>query len=130
MLEGAAGATFTVKVAGTKLKVPSVLFDVRPKETVVDPTILGVMVRTRTAPQLSKVTLDGETAATAALLELTDNTSVLEDVRLQPFLPSPLVGLTTSVVLPVAPPALSVMTSAVESTVASRVLVTSSASAA
>lgn len=58
------------------------------------PTPWGVTVRAGLALQLSKVTLLGLTVATAVSLEFTAATSVVEPVRLQPFLPSPFLAIT------------------------------------
>ncbi|HET8664241.1 MAG TPA: hypothetical protein VFM08_08000 [Nocardioides sp.] len=124
-----AAVTFTVKVAGARLKLPPELFETRLRLIVVEPAAWGVTVNIRVAPQLSKVTELGLTVATPAFDEFTATTSVVDPVRLHPFLPSRFIGSTLKVVVPFGPPTFSAMTSASASTVASRLLMMSSASA-
>ncbi|OGO58048.1 MAG: hypothetical protein A2V85_02065 [Chloroflexi bacterium RBG_16_72_14] len=69
----------------------------------------------------------GLTVATLVLLELTDTTSVVEPVRLQPFFPSPFWGTTYRPAVPFTPPTLRGITSGAASTEASRLLLMSSA---
>jgi hypothetical protein len=114
------GVTLTVNVAGARLKVPPVLLDVWLALMLAEPVATGVTVRAAVSLQLVNVTEDGLTVATLGLLELTDNTNVVLPVRLQPFLPSPFRGVTASVVVPSAPPAVRGMTSAAASIEASR----------
>jgi hypothetical protein len=81
------------------------------------------------SPQPVNVTELGLTVATPGEEDATDTVSVVEPVRLHPFLPSPLAVMTRNVVVPFGPPTLSGITSAVESTVASTLLLTWSANA-
>ena len=85
-----------MNVAGARLKVPPVLFDVCDSVTVADPIATGVTVSVGVTPQLVNVIEDGLTVATPALLELTATTRVADPVRLQPFLPSAFRGVTES----------------------------------
>src|SRR6266540_13240 len=123
-------ATVTVNVAGARLNVPSVVLDVSLMLIVVAPWATGVTVSVFTSPQDANVSEDGLTVATAGLLEATERPSVVEPVRLQPFLPGSFVGSTYRVVAPFAPPTVSGITSATASTDASSELETSSANAA
>src|SRR5450830_157876 len=121
------GATFTVNVAGARLKVPPVSFDVWARLIVAEPAACGVTVSVGVAPQLAKVTVEGLTVATDVSLEDTDTTSVVEPVRLQPCLPSSFRGWTYSCVLPATPPWFNGMTSATASMDVSRLFEMSSA---
>ena len=85
---GAAAVTLTLNVAGARLNVPPVLFDVWLTLIVAEPAATGATVSVFKSPQDVKVTELGLTVATAVLLDVTDRPSVLLPVRLQPFLPS------------------------------------------
>ena len=122
-----ADVTFTLKVAGGKLNVPPVLFEVWATLMVVVPTPTGVTVSVGVEPQPVNVTWDGETVATEVELELTATTRVVEPVKLQFFLPSSSVLLTYNVVVAGAPGKTSAIDSAAASIVASRLLEMSSA---
>ncbi|HEX5072919.1 MAG TPA: hypothetical protein VFW03_06940 [Gemmatimonadaceae bacterium] len=127
MFDGVGGATFTMNVAVVKSNEPSVVFETCATVIVADPTESGVTVSVFVSPHDVKVAVgDTLTVATAGLFEETDTVSVVDPVRLQPFLPSPFLGVTVSVVVPFGPPALSGMTSAVASTEPSSVLPMSS----
>ena len=67
-------------------------------------------------------TEEGLTVATEASVLLTAATSFLSLVRLQPFLPSPLVSSTRRLTVPFAPPAVRLVVSTLESIVGSRLL--------
>ena len=127
VFDGGGEATFTVNVAVVKSNEAPVLFETCATVIVADPTESGVTVSVFVSPHDVKVAV-GETltVATAVLFEETETVSVVDAVRLQPFLPSPFLGVTVSVVVPFGPPALSGMTSAVASTEASSVLPMSS----
>ena len=95
VVSAAAGATtLTTKVAGARLNVPLVLFEVWLTLIVVDPTPCGVTVMVGVSPQLENVIELGETVATPGFVDATETTSVVLPVWLQPFLPSPFVGST------------------------------------
>jgi hypothetical protein len=117
----------TVNVAGVRLNVPPVSFEVCDTEIVADPTPCGVTVNVLTSPQLVNVRVLGLTVATPAFDDATERPNALDPVRLHPFLPSPLRGTTASCVVPADPPSASGISSAAASVVASRLLVMSSA---
>jgi hypothetical protein len=111
------------------LKVPPVLLLIWLSVIVEEPALSGMTVTVGTSPQLENVMLAGEAVATEGLLEFTLTTSVVDPVRLQPFLPSPFCVMTRNVVVPLGPPAVSAMLSEAASTVASRLFAMSSATA-
>src|SRR5450830_1771072 len=110
VFDGAGATTFTVKVTGTRLNVPPVSLLVWEALIVAEPAATGVTVSTFVSPQLVKVTEEGLTVATPVLLDATVSPRVVCPVKLHPDLPSPSVGLTYSVVVPVGPPTFSGMT--------------------
>jgi hypothetical protein len=126
----AGAVTFAVKLAGAKLNEPPVVLETSVSEIVALPAATGVTLTVTTSPQLVQVIDAGETMATLELLLLRDVTNVVAPVKLQPFLPSPFLGVTPSSVVPGDPPTVRFITSSVASILGSRSLETSSAKAA
>src|SRR5450756_1363499 len=94
VFDGAGAVTFTVKVTGARLNVAPVLLLVWEALIVAEPAATGVTVNGFVSPQLVKVTEEGLTVATPVLLELRLRTRVVVvPWKLQPFLPSPFLGV-------------------------------------
>lgn len=104
-LAGAAAVTFTLKVAGARLMVAPVVFEVWPREMVAHPVPTAVTVRVLASPQLPKVKAEGLTVATVAsvLLAVTESVGFPLPPKSHPCLPSLFCSTTVSVVSPAAP---------------------------